>query len=357
MTEPSIQPPNGQEEDFHEGSITSTAVPAVWNAAEVSQQVSTAKAYPRSIEAFRKEAAALITWDEQTASECLYTLPRGEGTTIEGPSARFAEILAYAWGNCRIGAQVVDETAEFVIARGTFYDLQQNTALQFDLKRRITDKKGRRYSADMVAVTSTAACSIALRNAILKGIPKALWKGLFAQAKQVITGKIETLATRRQEKIALFKPFGVTPDMLYRVLGVKGISEVSLEDLTVLTGMLNSLRDGEVSVETMFADAGQIPDQKVASAAEAELTRLKRKYVRKPEAERERLKVEEIQRNRRRIMEERERLASLKVGQSAPAQTGAPSGENSSVTEEVQAAQQKLDQRRGQNPDADDEAF
>src|SRR6516165_1535116 len=272
MTEPSIQPPNGQEEDFHEGSITSTSVPAVWNAAEVNQQVTTAKSYPRSIEAFRKEAAALITWDEQTAAECIYAIPR-EGQTIEGPSARFAEILAYAWGNCRVGAHVVDESDDFVTSRGTFYDLEKNVALQFDVKRRIKDKKGRRYSADMIALVSTAASSIALRNAILKGIPKSLWKGLLLQAKQIITGKIETLATRRQEKIALFKPFGVTPDMLYRVLGVKGISEVSLEDLTVLTGMLNSLRDGEVSVETMFADAGQIPDQKVTSAAEAELTR------------------------------------------------------------------------------------
>jgi hypothetical protein len=250
----------------------------------------------------------------------------------------------------------VDESDDFVVSRGTFYDLEKNVALQFDVKRRIKDKKGRRYSADMIAMTATAASSIALRNAILKGIPKSLWKGLLLQAKQIITGKIETLATRRQEKIALFKPFGVTPDMLYKILGVRGISEVTLEHLATLTGMLTSLRDGEVSVETMFADAGQIPDQQVAAKAETEIERIKRKYTpRRSKAEIEKEEVRRIQANRRLIMEERERLASLKVGQSAPAQAGT-SGE-SSVTGEAQAAQQKLDQRRGQNPDADDEAF
>jgi hypothetical protein len=174
------------------------------------------------------------------------------------------------------------------------------------------------------------------------------------QAKQIITGKIETLATRRQEKIALFKPFGVTPDMLYKILGVRGISEVTLEHLATLTGMLTSLRDGEISVETMFADVGQIPDQQVAAKAETEIERIKRKYTpRRSKAEIEKEEVARIQANRRRIMAERE--AAAKVGQSA--QTGASSGENSSVTGEAQAAQQKLDQRRGQNPDADDEAF
>src|SRR5215472_17996868 len=95
----------------------------------------------------------------------------------------------------------------------------------------------------MIGMTSTAASSIALRNSILKGIPKALWKGVFQKAKEVITGKAETLATRRLERIALFKPFGVVPDMIYKALGIKGISEVTLEHLTVLSGMLTALQD------------------------------------------------------------------------------------------------------------------
>jgi hypothetical protein len=250
-----------------------------------------------------------------------------------------------------VGAQVVDETEDFVTSRGTFYDLEKNVALQFDVKRRIKDKKGRRYSADMIAMTSTAASSIALRNAILKGVPKAFWKGLFLAAKQVITGKIETLATRRQEKISLFKPFGVTPDMLYKVLGVKGISEVSLEHLAVLTGMLNSLKEGEMTVEAMFSNVGQVPDQAVAAKAETELERVKRKYVRKSDAERERLEVEKIKRNRLKIMQERERAAK------------APAPEIvSGIADQVQQAQAKLEQRREEqkkqeNLDAEPEIF
>ena len=139
--------------------------------------------------------------------------------------------------------------------------------------------------------------------------------------------------------------------MLYRVLGVKGISEVSLEDLTVLTGMLNSLRDGEISVETMFADAGQIPDQQVAAKAETEIERIKRKYVRRSKAEIEKEEVERIRRNRLRIMEERERAAK------------APAPEIvSGIADQVQQAQAKLEQRREEqkkqeNLDAEPEIF
>ncbi|MFN8826683.1 MAG: hypothetical protein ACK501_17070, partial [Planctomycetota bacterium] len=45
--------------------------------------------------------------------------------------------------------------------------------------RRITGKNGRRYSSDMIGVTGNAACSIALRNAVFRGIPRAFWIDIY----------------------------------------------------------------------------------------------------------------------------------------------------------------------------------
>lgn len=54
-------------------------------------------------------------------------------------------------------------------AQGVFHDLERNVAITYEVRRRIVDKNGRRYKPDMIGVTANAACSIALRNAILRG--------------------------------------------------------------------------------------------------------------------------------------------------------------------------------------------
>jgi hypothetical protein len=271
--------------EYAQDTVTDVSSPgtlAVLNASEIDRQISTAKHYPRSMKDFRDIARDLVTQDEQAAAECIYALPR-DGKTIDGPTSRFAEIIAYAWTNCRCGARVVDENEEFVTAQGMFFDVQQNVAYSYEVKRRITDKKGRKYSPDMVVVTANAACSIALRNAVLKGIPKAIWKGLYAAAKQTIAGKRETLVTRRQETINLFKAYNVTADMVYRVLGVKGIADISSDHVITMNGMLTALAEGDSTVEQMFAEPST-EDQGVAKKAKESIEGIKAKY-RKPVAQ------------------------------------------------------------------------
>ena len=57
--------------------------------AELENQITTAKAYPRSITHFLREAMGMVTLNEEVASSCIYALPRG-GKPIEGPSVRLA---------------------------------------------------------------------------------------------------------------------------------------------------------------------------------------------------------------------------------------------------------------------------
>jgi hypothetical protein len=252
---------------------------AVLNASEIDRQIATAKAYPRTLSKFRKEAFDLITQDEEAAAMCIYALPRGkeknpdtgawEKKIIKGPSARFAEILGYTWGNCKFGARTISEEQDFVTAQGVFFDLEKNVSISYEVKRRIVNKDGERFNADMIGVTSNAACSIALRNAVLKGIPKALWKGLYTAAEKTIMGTAETLSDRRARQIDLFKPFGLTAEHLCKLLEVGGVSDIRGDEIVTLNGILTSLREGETTVEQLLKT---ISDQDDSTAAKGSRT-------------------------------------------------------------------------------------
>lgn len=240
---------------------------AVLNASEIDQQIATAHRFPRSLKAFRDSTLQMVTLTESIAQECIYALPR-DGKVIEGPSARFAEVIASSWGNCRAGARVVGEDEEFVTAQGAFHDLERNVAITYEVKRRITTKSGKRYSADMIGTTANAACSIALRNAILKGVPKAFWSDAYAAARKVIAGDVKTLAARRDDAMKAFVIFGVTAEMLYQLLEVKGKEDITIEHLVVLKGTLTALQEGDTTVEQLFPKDNNVQPPKSTKATE-----------------------------------------------------------------------------------------
>src|SRR5262245_34176726 len=169
--------------------------------AEVDVQIATARRYPRSVRTFIDEAVTMATLDEETAGACFYALPR-DGKTIDGPSARLAEIVASAWGHLRVQARIVDEDDRFITARGEAWDVQRNVGMAFEVRRRITDRKGKKYSDDLVMVTGNAASSIALRNAIFKVIPSAFWRPIYLKCREVAVGKAETLVHKRTTMLA-----------------------------------------------------------------------------------------------------------------------------------------------------------
>ncbi len=279
--------PTAFEERTDDGQVQETQAPdisslAVLNKSEIFQQIETARRFPRSIVQFRKEALQLVTLDETTAAECIYALPRG-GKTIIGPSARFAEIINYSWGNTRAGARVVSVGEEFVTAQGLFYDLEKNTAISYEVQRRISDKNGRRYNADMIGVTSNAASSIGLRNAILKGIPKALWNPMYEAARKVVAGDVRTLANRRDEAIKAFAIFGIKPEQIFTVLGIQGIQDMTIDHLVVLKGLLTAIQDGDTTPEQAFArqDTSHV---RAANGSQSTVDTLRDKYA-KPASE------------------------------------------------------------------------
>ncbi|MER8762842.1 hypothetical protein [Mesorhizobium sp. M0968] len=258
--------------DMDTGEVTS-GLPAGYQAgnqslavsiamAEVDQQITTAHAFPRSVDQAVKNILTLATLDEETAKECVYALPRG-GKAIKGPSVRLAEIIQSCWGNNRVGTRVVhvDRIEKYVEAEGVFHDLETNAATTSRVRRRISDKQGRVLTDDMIIVTGNAASSIAKRNAILAGVPKAVWRKAYAQVEKVIAGDIKTLVERRAEAMKAFAAFGITPERVFAVLEINGLDDISLDHMATLIGMHSALKSGESSVEEMFPIAKPKGDQ------------------------------------------------------------------------------------------------
>lgn len=257
--------------DPETGEIVSTAIASV-NAdtiplavklakVELDQAISTAKAYPRSMTQVRDRISELVMLDEQTAEECVYALPRG-GKPIRGPSVRFAEIVASQYGNCKVGSRVVDvdKFEKFVEAEGVFIDLESGMQRTARIRRKISDKNGRVYNDDMIVVTGNAACAIALREAILKGVPKALWRRAYDEAEGVIAGDIKTLAERRDGAVKAFAAWGVTPDQIFASLDVDGLDAIGLDEIGTLTSMYKAIKNGEQQVEDYFPAKAKAAD-------------------------------------------------------------------------------------------------
>ncbi|WP_198964570.1 hypothetical protein [Bradyrhizobium sp. C9] len=260
--------PRDQERQTLPAVVVESAMPAMLRA-EIDGQIATAKAYPRNVSRAIGNIKSLATLDEETAAESLYALVRKKkqqsrggndsadtaNAAIEGPSIRLAEIAAQCWGNCRIEAHVVtvNKKDKWVEAVGTFHDLETNMASTATVRRRISTSSGNLFSEDMITVTGNAACSIAKRNAILAGIPRGVYRPAYHAAREVVAGTAATLSQNRDKAIKAFAAYGVTPDQIFEALDVQGEADIRLEHIATLRGMFMSIKNGEATVEEMFA--------------------------------------------------------------------------------------------------------
>lgn len=245
-----------------EPEIVETSALQAVTEAEISQAIATAKRFPRDIRRSVDRARQLATSSVEVAEECHYSLPR-DGKNIEGPSVRFAEILAGCWGNCRAGARVLDTAGSEVVAQGVFVDCESNTQTFKEVRRRLTDRYGRRYSPDMIGTTANAAASVAYRNAVLAGVPKALWLPAYEAALKAIAqgGPDLSLAQRRQRALRWFEARGADAEAVLQVLDVEKVSDIGSEQLTRLTGIKNAILDESTTVEEVFGRKKDRPRQ------------------------------------------------------------------------------------------------
>lgn len=228
--------------------------------AAVDQQVVTAKRYPRfakpgAVKRFVSTATQLATLNDEIAAECMYSVPRDK-KPIEGPSARLAEIVAHTYGNLRCQAKVLGETPDgrFIRAVSVAWDLEQNVAISYEVTRRIVDKNGRKYNDDMIGVTSNAAASIALRNSILKVVPKSYWQPIYLEVRKAAIGNAKTFSAKKAAAFEYLAKMGVTPDRILAALGVASEDDITLDHVATLRGTATAIKAGELSVDNAFPE-------------------------------------------------------------------------------------------------------
>ena len=240
--------------------------------ANVDSQVATAKQYPRNIRRSIDNSIVMATMDNETAQSCGYALPRA-GKPITGPSVHLAKIIVSNWGNMRTEAKVVQITDKQIISRGTAWDLETNVASAFEVRRSITDSKGRRYSDDMITVTGNAANAIAYRNAVFSVVPKAVVDKVYKAAQKCITGDLsdnEKLLKRRTDAINYFNDeWGITEEEVVKLCGKQTVNQIKADEIALLLGMDQSLKDGDTTVDELMKPIRESKEAKHTKAAKS----------------------------------------------------------------------------------------
>lgn len=275
------------ENDIIEGEVLDSAIDnptagalATITKAEIDQQVATAHQWPRSLAIFKRRALEMVSFDEETAESCIFRRPVGKerdpetGKMVqkyaEGMSVRMAEIVLSCFGNMRAGSMVLDmSNPRFVRTRGFAHDLESNVAVAAEVIEATTDKNGKPYSERMRVVTAKAALSKARRDATFQVIPRALCRPIELEARKVAIGDATTLAKRRDRILAWIKLLGIDEARVWAAIEVKGIEEVGIEQLTLLTGLKTAIKDKETTVDEAFPPLSDSTDGEKSAAANA----------------------------------------------------------------------------------------
>lgn len=245
--------------------------------AEFDVQIATAKMYPRKEhDEFIAKAIKMVCFDQDTAESCGYSIParKGSNEKIEGPSIRLAEIAASMWGNLHAATRVIGNDGKFITAQAVCWDLENNVKMGAEVKRSImtSAKEGRTaktYSTDMQVVTGNAACSIALRNAIIKTIPRAFINRIYNAAMDFATGDLKLPAdnknsfpNKRKEVFEKVVKMDILPDEILAFFDKKTIEEITKDELRQIIGVVTSVKDGIITKDKAFSKSANIDEFK-----------------------------------------------------------------------------------------------
>ena len=123
-------------------------------------------------------------------------------------------------------------------------------------KKNVRTGKMIRMNDDMITVTGNASNAIALRNAIFNVVPAGISDAAYNAATQVITGDLSDenkLISARTKAVSFFKDtYEVDEKRLLKAMGLNSINQIKAEQIADLRGMMQSLKDGDATVEGMF---------------------------------------------------------------------------------------------------------
>tara|TARA_R110000822_G_scaffold47388_5_gene125688 strand:- start:457 stop:1407 length:951 start_codon:yes stop_codon:yes gene_type:complete len=225
--------------------------------ASIKERTEIAKANPRDVKAVLNEVENLSTISEEIALSCFYVIIKDKKPFV-GISVRLAELVASSWGNIHSGARIINKNDKEVTVQGFVHDFQKNSVFTVEIQRPIFG-----MTAEQSINNTSAASSIAFRNAVFKAIPASLISSIVDNIKHyVLSSRGNTKKTSRvNNTIEYFKSKGVTSSHISFILGKNIVFDAENtillnEDLFLLIGIKNAIEEGDTTIDEVFKIKG-----------------------------------------------------------------------------------------------------
>ena len=249
---PAIQ--SGGVPDFADINQGTVAIESSRAVAEAQGKLLIAKRFPRDeIAAYNRVAQACQR--KGIAEKAFYSYNRG-GSTVSGPTIRFAEELARCWGNIDYGIKELSQDDGKSEMQAYAWDLETNAqSVQNFTNPHIREVKGQAKvltsQRDIYEINANMGAR-RLRSRILAILPTDLVDMAIAECRKTIAGNNdEPLIDRVKKMVVAFGKIGVTQEQIEKRLKRK-IDTMTADDFVDYTGIYNAIKNGESKIADWF---------------------------------------------------------------------------------------------------------
>lgn len=242
---------NASFENINQGTVAVESSRAI---AEAQGKLVIAKRFPRNeIEAYAKVMQCCQR--KSMAEKAFYSYSRG-GSTVSGPTIRFAEELARCWGNVDYGIKELSQDNGKSEMQAYAWDLETNAiSVQNFTNPHIRETKNGSVTLssqrDIYEINANMGAR-RLRSRILAILPADLVDEAIDQCKKTLSGATdEPLIDRVKKMVVQFEKYGVNQKQIEKRLK-KSIETMTNDDFIEFVGIFNSIKDGAGKVSDWF---------------------------------------------------------------------------------------------------------
>lgn len=247
-------PKNGIADSFTDINQGTIAIETSRAIAEAQGKLVIAKRFPRDeVAAYNRVAQACQR--KGIAEKAFYSYNRG-GSTVNGPTIRFAEELARCWGNIDYGIKELSQDEGKSEMQAYAWDLETNAqSVQNFTNPHIREVGGKAKvltsKRDIYEINANMGAR-RLRSRILAILPNDLVDMAIMECRRTLAGNNdEPLIDRVKKMVVAFGKIGVTQEQIESRLHRK-IDTMTADDFVDYTGIYNAIKNGESKVAEWF---------------------------------------------------------------------------------------------------------
>lgn len=240
-----------QMDNINQGTVAIEASRAI---AEAQGKLVIAKRFPRDeVAAYNRVAQACQR--KGIAEKAFYSYNRG-GSTVNGPTIRFAEELARCWGNIDYGIKELSQDNGKSEMQAYAWDLETNAqSVQNFTNPHIREVGGKAKvltsQRDIYEINANMGAR-RLRSRILAILPNDLVDMAIMECRRTLAGNNdEPLIDRVKKMVVAFGKIGVTQEQIEKRLKRK-IDTMTADDFVDYTGIYNAIKNGESKIAEWF---------------------------------------------------------------------------------------------------------